>query len=376
MSHRWEWVKSHKYLSGFGTLLLVSAVLFGASTFYFEGSIMSWEGTPYYDDCEADSEGDLTRCISPNNNAQNLDDLGNREFQANELSYMAKVRNLESGGDLKKPAVVWLYNNGLKTETEDYGDLDFRNVDLSGSVRYGLEEGSTCSMKVNRIESDGETYVNTTEDYKVYEKDDDGDEGVRLQDLNYDDVRVEAEKIEINGEGQVFCKFDYGDIIMKASGLEGELVSIRTPNIPQLVGIVGVDFETDMDGDGVLDSTGGDECPETAGIPEKNGCPNQASKILSVDGPRNVTVGEAVNYSVEVRNPDDDSTTISWSNGGTGESASYWFNSTGNYTVSVSVDDGFTTESKDIRVRVEEKSLLGKIVEFFGGVLDFLTFWG
>jgi len=131
----------------------------------------------------------------------------------------------------------------------------------------------------------------------------------------------------------------------------------------------------DSDGDGIADTP--DECPEEPGLEEKNGCPNQASKIDSINGERNVTVGENVEYSVDINNPDGDSTSVSWSNGETGESASYSWNSTGAKTVSVTIDDGYEQRSGELNVQVGEKQgLLEQITGFFGNIWSVLTFSG
>jgi hypothetical protein len=130
----------------------------------------------------------------------------------------------------------------------------------------------------------------------------------------------------------------------------------------------------DSDSDGVADSN--DDCPETPGMPEKDGCPNEEPEIVSLDGERNVTLNNEIEYSVDYRNPDNDDISVSWSNGESGDSATYSWNSTGLKTVSVSVDDGFTTVSEEVRVQVGEKSFWDSVIEFFGNIWSVLTFSG
>jgi len=137
-------------------------------------------------------------------------------------------------------------------------------------------------------------------------------------------------------------------------------------------------IQYDSDQDGIKDSN--DDCPETSGIEAKNGCLNQASEIVSLDGSSEVAVGQTVEYTVSVENPDGDSQTISWSNGDTGKSAEYTFENPGSRTVSVTVDDGYDEQSESIAVQVKEApeppSPLDALSSFFGNIWSILTFSG
>jgi len=137
-------------------------------------------------------------------------------------------------------------------------------------------------------------------------------------------------------------------------------------------------IQYDSDQDGIDDSN--DDCPEIEGVQAKNGCPNEPSEIVSVDGSQNVTVGESVEFSVSVNNPDGDSQSISWSNGDTGTTATYSFDSQGSKTVSVTVKDGFTESTETVNVEVssapEPPSPLNALSSFFSNLWSIVTFSG
>ena len=418
MSHRWEWVKSHKYLSGFGALLLVSAVLFGVSTFYFEGSF-AYDHSPRFSDCPTEEDtGDIVgSCPEQWGDIDKFargEITGYKDGEVVSSHFWVEISDVKAGEEEKAPQFWWLYYNDYLTEDgreevnegdfPDDVDVTYGDLKWNGDLREKLEAGTICRATI-QPESRGYLDITTTEaeslntdvnDANWNNQDDDGDgqvdEGFQMynDEPDSDEIyvsnivpnpkEVTADKIEIR-ENSMRCRFDFTEIMNKGMELDGKFIEWdgREPVIGGDDGDEGmtsfnVDFGLDSDLDGFRDEN--DECPETPGIEEKNGCPNQVSKVISVDGPRNVTVGEEVNYSVSVRNPDDDSTSISWSNGATGDSAVYKFNSTGNYTLSVTADDGFEEDTEEIRVRVEEKTLLGKVAEFFGGIWQFLTFQG
>lgn len=100
----------------------------------------------------------------------------------------------------------------------------------------------------------------------------------------------------------------------------------------------------------------------------------RVSGDVEVDGPRNVTVGESVEYTVQT--PDSDSISVSWSNGESGESATYSWDSTGEKTVEVTVDNGVSEKSESIVVNVEDRSFLESVYGIFGKIWSIITFSG
>jgi len=313
---------------------------------------------------------------------------GNTDFQV-EVDYLRHL-----GEDLD-PHVPYLANNGYLTEygreevKEDGSieDVDADEVKWDSEIKESLEAGTSCSVTIQPYAQDEIVYTwNDSGELRTQKYHEDW----HTDDSSYRDidhffpqkVTLQAEDVTIR-KHSLWCQFDFKEVMDKGAE-HSNMVEFKAGTYRGLLAggddsdegyaKINVQYNFDTDLDGVIDPE--DDCPETPGLPEKNGCPNQASKILSVDGPRNVTVGEEVEFSAKVKNPDDDSTTISWGNGETGRSAAYSWNSTGNYTVSVTADDGITKETKEIQVRVEEKSLLAAIYEFFGKIWSIVTFSG
>lgn len=85
--------------------------------------------------------------------------------------------------------------------------------------------------------------------------------------------------------------------------------------------------------------------------------------------PVNPEPGQQVNLSVEAVDSDGDDLTVSWSTGGSGESTSTVFDSRGLKTVSVTVSDQETSTVEEVKVRVGEKPLLQRIIDFFKGLI-------
>lgn len=99
-------------------------------------------------------------------------------------------------------------------------------------------------------------------------------------------------------------------------------------------------------------------------------------EVQDIIGPETVSVGEEVTYTANVSNLEEVSPSLSWSNGESGESAVYSWNSTGTYTVELTIDDGISETTETINVEVEDNSLFGGVMEFFRGLWQALTFQG
>lgn len=99
-------------------------------------------------------------------------------------------------------------------------------------------------------------------------------------------------------------------------------------------------------------------------------------EVQEIIGPETVSVGEEVTYTANVSNLDEVSPSLSWSNGDSGESAVYSWNSTGSYIVELTINDGISETTEKITVDVEEKSLFGGIADFFNSLWQALTFQG
>jgi len=102
----------------------------------------------------------------------------------------------------------------------------------------------------------------------------------------------------------------------------------------------------------------------------------EMSENIEVEGPRNVTVSESVEYTAQLGKSVDDAASISWSNGETGDTATYTWDSVGEKTVEVTVNNGFSETSQSIEISVEKKSLLAAITDFFEKIWTVITFSG
>jgi hypothetical protein len=344
-------------------------------------------------ECEYDTEGNIFGRCDLQSNSDNLhkfrSSFSHNEVKASgDTKFWIEIEQIQDGADNEfAPQLQWLQKNGYIKEyalDEPVSDLDMHEIIWNSDVKQGLKSGTACSAKL-RPGTDGEVVYKWMENGEVntqlYHEDWYVDDS-RYRDIDYlfsGPVEVEATDIRFTNY-HMYCEFDFDEVVNKGAehtpfySWTGDTIHMGGDDRDEGYAYINVNFGMDTDLDGVLDSE--DNCPETPGLPEKNGCPNQASKILSVDGSRNVTVGEQVEYSAKVKNPDDDSTMVSWSNGATGKSAVYTWNSTGNKTVSVTADDGITEETKEVSVRVEEKSLLASVYEFFGKIWSVITFSG
>jgi hypothetical protein len=294
----------------------------------------------------------------------------------------------DGGDEAKSPQMMWLYKNGYVTESgqeDDFpDDVDIAYGDLkwNSELRSSLEAGTVCEATI-RPSAQGEVYITTTEEEQAFNDEPDADE-LHVSEMISSPATVAADDVHIT-EGYIACLFDFTEVMNKALAMDGYFKSWSGRSI--MIGgydydegstSFDVDFGMDSDGDGFLDEN--DECPEQPGLEEKDGCPNQPSEIVEINGPRNATLESEVEYSVEVSNPDDDPTTISWGNGDTGETATYTWNSTGTKEITVSADDGFNTSSRSISVQVgeapEPPSPLEALSSFFSGLLDILWYSG
>jgi len=347
--------------------------------------------------CPVDNNFDINdRCDLDSNNPDfdnmgsfgdvNVHKDGNTNFQM-EVDYLRHI------GEDFAPQLPYLANNGYLTESgqedvQEEGsieDVRMRNdIVWNSDVRKALEAGTSCSVRIQPYSISEVVYTwNDSGELRTQRYHEDWHAGnSEYRDFRHffpNKVTLQAEDVTIR-KHSLWCQFDFKEMMDKGAEhsnmVEFEAGRLEAGGDDSNEGYakINVDFGMDTDLDGEID--GEDYCPETPGLPEKKGCPNQASKILSLDGPRNTTVGEEARYSVKVRNPDDDSTTVSWSNGGTGESTSYSWNSTGNYTVSVTADDGITETEESLRVEVREKPVLESVFEFFGKIWSILTFSG
>lgn len=98
---------------------------------------------------------------------------------------------------------------------------------------------------------------------------------------------------------------------------------------------------------------------------------NTAPVINRVVAPESTVVGESFTVIAEAEDADGDELSYEWSNGDTGDTASYVFTSTGEKSLSVSVSDGVDSVSQSVTVDVVEEGDTGffqKIINFFTGL--------
>ena len=347
--------------------------------------------------CPVDNNFDINdRCDLDSNNPD-FDNMGSfgdvNVHKDGNTNFRVEVDYLRHIGEDFAPQLPYLANNGYLTESgredvQDEGsieDVRMRNdIVWNSDVRKALGAGTSCSVRIQPYSISEVVYTwNDSGELRTQRYHEDWHAGnSEYRDFRHffpNKVTLQAEDVTIR-KHSLWCQFDFKEMMDKGAEhsnmveFEAGRLEAGGDDSDEGYAKINVNFGMDTDLDGEID--GEDYCPETPGLPEKNGCPNQASKILSLDGPRNVTVGEEARYSVKVRNPDDDSTTVSWSNGGTGESTSYSWNSTGNYTVSVTADDGITETEESLRVEVREKPVLESVFEFFGKIWSVITFSG
>jgi len=393
-----EFLKEHKYASAGGFAVFSLLAIAGLAPVFSQGSAFADSHTPRFDDCTyVEETGNIQGGCGQNRGqissfGSSLSGEVGGAYQNGEpvpKYFWVRIDSIQTfpadGGDeAKSPQMVWLYKNGYVTESgreddfPDDVDIGYGDLKWNSEIRSALEAGTVCKATI-RPSAQGEVTITTTEEEIRFNDEPDSDE-VDVSEMISSPATVTAEEIRLT-EGYMDCKFDFTEIMNKALAMDGYFKSWDGREI--MIGgydydegdtTFNVDFRMDSDEDGVLDRN--DECPETPGLKAKNGCPNQVSKIVSVDGPRNVTIGENVEYSVKLRNPDDDSTTITWSNGVTGESASYSWSELGEKSVTVSVDDGFEESSTTVDVQVKQKSFFGAVLDFFGGLWNALLYGG
>jgi len=355
--------------SGISVVLLLGFL----ASIFAQGSLAD-QDQKIFEECNVNQEGSITDC-----NIRNNELIGfSGDFHANSDNLSVTIDDISAAGDHKHPALVWLYRNGYGLEQDRLDDIDWGRgeVNQSGIVLRSLESASTCSVTFD-LGTEGEIFVQTTTSEQQY-NDDPEDAQERYQRHIMDQqVTIQRQGISITDSG-IACSVNLADFMDQGMELDGEFRSWsgRGPVIAGESGVHGdvrVNFQVNQDGDDLIDAV--DSCPTVPGIPEKDGCPNNAPVVESVSGPRNVTVGESVNYTAEAFDQDEDNLDISWSNGETGKTATYSFNSSGEKTVSVTVDDGFSQSSKRIQVDAEN-SFFGSVFRFFEGIWSLLTYSG
>ena len=376
MTHRQvlDFLSDHKYVSIGTGLVLIIAVLAVLAPNFTQGSVFG-NDRPAFDECSTNREGDITGC-----NVFGEQLLGfSGDFSVDSPNLSVEISDVQAADDEKHPATVWLYRNGYSIEQDRLEDINWNygDVNRSSVLVNSLESASTCTVSFD-IGSSGEVYIQTTEEDQQYNDEPWGDRAERhSRYIMQETVSLPASDIQISDSG-LSCDVNLSEFMNQGMELNGEFQSWsgRGPVIEEVGanGDIQVDFEVNSDSDSLID--GVDACPYQAGTPEKNGCPNTAPVVNSVSGPGNVTVGEAVNYSVEVDDPDGDGVEVSWSNGETGRVASYSWSKPGEKSVTVSVDDGFEESSSTVDVRVKEKSFFGSILDFFGGIWNALWYSG
>jgi hypothetical protein len=342
---------------------------------FFQGSVVGGNlvgSAPYF--CPVNDNGDISFGSVSSDCTSDVRGYFPFSNGGPDTSFWLQIKSIDDGQRVDvSPVSKWLIENGYRTGSEDYyPNIRMHDLEWNRNLRNKIESGTTCSASISpnsrsEFTFNGDQYHEHWDGYKD------------TNDLFSSTANVEAEEVRIT-EHRVFCKFNLGEVMEGATGKDfnslreaGE-VSLYGENSYEGTTGMTVDFGIDSDLDGERDSE--DACPQEPGIPEKGGCPNEPSTVESLDGPRNVTVEESATYSVQVSNPDGDETSISWSNGETGESATYSWNSTGTKTVSVTVDDGFDERTEEVSVQVGEKTLLGSLSEFFSQIWSVLTFSG
>lgn len=117
--------------------------------------------------------------------------------------------------------------------------------------------------------------------------------------------------------------------------------------------------DPDPDGDGVEEDN--DDCPETPGVESLDGCPNTEPEIKRVStDPSTVFEGDEVTFSISATDIDGQSLDYTTSYNGeekTGSNPSFTFKSSGTKTVNIEVTDGVETVEKTVDVQVEESAL-------------------
>lgn len=357
----------------------VTILLLGFLASIFAQGSLADQDQKIFEECNINQAGSITDCNIRNH--QLLGFFG--DFDANSDNLSVTIDDVSAAGDHKHPALVWLYRNGYGLEQDRLADIDwvYGDVNRSNVLINSLESASTCSVTFD-LGTEGEIFVQTTTSEQQY-NDEPEDAYERYQRHIMDQqVTIQRQGISITDSG-IACSVNLADFMDQGMELDGEFRSWsgRGPVIAGESGVHGdvkVNFEVDQDSDSVIDAV--DSCPTNPGIPDNDGCLNEPSTVESLDGPRELTVKELATYSVQVSNPDGDETSISWSNGDTGESATYLWNSTGIKTVSVTLDDSFDEKTRTVQVDVVQlpkpPNPLEALSNFFSNLWQILTFSG
>jgi len=133
---------------------------------------------------------------------------------------------------------------------------------------------------------------------------------------------------------------------------------------------LGVRDAVDSDSDGIYDFR--DDCSGLKGPESNSGCPVNSDPVVNeLSVPDRVAPREKFTASVDARDPDGDSLSYEWFNGGSGNSTEVVFEDEGVYSVGVNVSDGLggsVSVSRDVVVSSSELGLWGKVVFWFSNI--------
>lgn len=369
-----------------GGLAVVLSLGFLATNFFQASFGYGYE--PRFEECDYDDMGNIVgECNDDYGIVEQVNRAGSAyvDGETVEKNFWIKIEDIEVSGDDKAPLFWWLYKNNYRNEETreeiEQGDFPDDVHLVSGDLKWNtdiknsLEAGTVCSMDVE-VGANNQFEIETTAGDFEYANSPDYDERSSY-DLFKNKVSVTANKVRVTKD-RLLCRFDFTEIMNKGMTAPGQFVewSGQPPEFDDKGGDYSfdIDFGMDSDFDGLNNEN--DECPQEAGLEKKDGCPNKPSTVETVSGPDNVTVKQNAVYTIQVNNPDGDPTNISWSNGETGQSATYSWNSVGSKTVSVTVNDGFDQRSQKIEVQVGEQTLFERIAELFKDLWQALTFQG
>lgn len=380
-----------KFGAGAAALLLLISLGFVGLNF-FQGSavggadnIISYCGYPDYFDQFEDQNG-----YEPNAQCTDVR-IADYRIDTEKTSWTngdwgcggsVSVYRVEENGDLTK-----LNDTGeSQSDPEDItvGPLTVETLSQTSGLQF-----YNCDYVANTYEYDFggnlEMTASTPED--VYKKD---KILVTIEIENRYDSKIEGEaEVEFCSQGA----FGLNRCVTRTATLDiqpGEQSS-KTLTVPnENVGDV-VDVSASFDGSLYVSGWQGanvdcDNDNKIERIEDCSGFPVTASKdigdirmqppvnVQEITGPRTVSPNQEVTYSVNVSNIEAVSPELTWSNGETGQSATYSWNSTGNKTVAVTVDDGISERTEEITVKVE--TLFGGVSKFFGNLWSIVTFSG
>jgi len=389
-----DFISDHEYFTAIGFLIFTGTVLAALAPIFSEGSVVggadnmiSYCGTPNYFDQFQEQNG-----YTPNAQCTGVEIAGFR-IDTEKTSWTngnwgcggsVTVYKVQDNGDLNQVADT----GESKSSPDDItvGDLTIEPISQTSGLSF-----YNCEYVANSYEysfgGNLDMTASTPED--AYKKE---ELPVNIQFHNRYDGKVAGETtVEFCSTGafglnrcvtrSASVDLQPGEQAMKALKVPNENVGDVVKVSSSFDGSLHVSgwerVNVDCDGDSRIERI--EDCsgfPVTASKDLQDIRMQPPVEVQDIVGPRTVEPGENVTYTANVSNFQAVSPDLTWSNGDTGRTATYSWDTTGNKTVTLTVDDGFNEETTSIEVRVEQQSILDGVFGFLESLWGFLSYGG